>query len=477
MADDTYSRGRNDPPPGRGGARPSAPSTDPLTELARLIGQSDPFATDGNRARRADPSNSRAPMPDWRSDAPQRSQHDDEAAHDARYGAPEPQHDSGYGDGGYGAGDQADQYATGQGDHAQYNGHYADEQAYGAPPYQQDQPYYDEAGGTPGEPGYDDAQDRDQGGYGAPYFGTDEQGATTDGYYDETPAPRRRGWLATAAAFVGLAVIGTAGAFAYRAVFTGGPPSVISRSAGPDKIVPAQNSDSSQTKQVDRLASGGQDERMAPPAEQPLNIPDLVRNAPPPVVGPSSGPTVPPPVMPAQAAPPSNTSALASASPSNPTAARKIRTVTIRSDQSLADSAAVRPVPPRAPSAPAAQNAPLSLSPQSVATPAPPPPRTTAAAVPIAAVAPPAAEAGGAGGYFVQVTAQKTQEEAQSSYRSIQAKYASVLSGRTPVYRRKDLGGKGVFYGAQIGPLSHEDAVHLCESLKSAGGPCMVQRN
>jgi hypothetical protein len=124
----------------------------------------------------------------------------------------------------------------------------------------------------------------------------------------------------------------------------------------------------------------------------------------------------------------------------------------------------------------------LSLSPQGgaqnsspSATPAAPPPPARAAAV-----APPpaaAAAADSAGGYFVQVAAQKSQEEAQASYRGIQAKYASVLGGRQPVIRRKDLGSKGVFYGAQVGPFSREDAVQLCDSLKSAGATCMIQKN
>ena len=33
------------------------------------------------------------------------------------------------------------------------------------------------------------------------------------------------------------------------------------------------------------------------------------------------------------------------------------------------------------------------------------------------------------------------------------------------------------FYGAQVGPLSREGATQLCESLKSAGGSCIIQRN
>src|SRR5215813_797794 len=49
MADDTYSRGYRNDQRDRGGAGDSSPATDPLTELARLIGQSDPFAPDRKR--------------------------------------------------------------------------------------------------------------------------------------------------------------------------------------------------------------------------------------------------------------------------------------------------------------------------------------------------------------------------------------------------------------------------------------------
>jgi cell division protein FtsN len=35
-----------------------------------------------------------------------------------------------------------------------------------------------------------------------------------------------------------------------------------------------------------------------------------------------------------------------------------------------------------------------------------------------------------------------------------------------------------VFYGVQVGPFaSREDAVQLCESLQSAGGSCMIQKD
>src|SRR5712672_4741867 len=70
MADDTYSRGPRKDPYGRGGTGAPGQATDPLTELARLIGQSDPFAPEAGHDRRpagsaADP---RAPQSDWRND-------------------------------------------------------------------------------------------------------------------------------------------------------------------------------------------------------------------------------------------------------------------------------------------------------------------------------------------------------------------------------------------------------------------------
>ena len=44
--------------------------------------------------------------------------------------------------------------------------------------------------------------------------------------------------------------------------------------------------------------------------------------------------------------------------------------------------------------------------------------------------------------------------------------------------RRADLGSKGIFYRAMVGPFaSREEAVQLCSSLKSAGGDCVVQAN
>ena len=82
-----------------------------------------------------------------------------------------------------------------------------------------------------------------------------------------------------------------------------------------------------------------------------------------------------------------------------------------------------------------------------------------------------------AGGFVVQLSAQRSEAEAQAAFRTLQTKYA-VLSGRDPLIRRKDLGEKGIFFAAQVGPFGVKgDADQLCETLKAAGGACFVQRN
>ncbi len=80
--------------------------------------------------------------------------------------------------------------------------------------------------------------------------------------------------------------------------------------------------------------------------------------------------------------------------------------------------------------------------------------------------------------YVVQVGSQRSEADAIASFRSVQAKYPSVLGGRQPIIRRADLGDKGIFYRTQVGPFaSLEEASELCNNLKAAGGQCIVQRN
>jgi cell division septation protein DedD len=99
---------------------------------------------------------------------------------------------------------------------------------------------------------------------------------------------------------------------------------------------------------------------------------------------------------------------------------------------------------------------------------------TVASAGPVTGVAatPPS------GGYTVQVTSQQSEADAQASFKALRAKFPAQLGSREPIIRRADLGAKGVYYRALVGPFaSMEEAAGMCSSLKAAGGNCLVQRN
>jgi cell division septation protein DedD len=90
---------------------------------------------------------------------------------------------------------------------------------------------------------------------------------------------------------------------------------------------------------------------------------------------------------------------------------------------------------------------------------------------------PAATRATEAGGFVVQLSAQRSESDAQATFRTLQAKYPA-LSGREPLIRRKDLGERGIFFAAQVGPFgAKSEADQLCETLKSSGGTCFVQKN
>jgi cell division septation protein DedD len=131
--------------------------------------------------------------------------------------------------------------------------------------------------------------------------------------------------------------------------------------------------------------------------------------------------------------------------------------------------------PPAAAPAPVA-NAPLSLSPDANNQPLPPPQQTMASRAPAPTRTAPAASSSSGGGYLVQVSSQRSEADAQSAYRGLQSKYSSVLGGHPHTVRRADLGSKGTYYRAMVGPFgSRAEAVQLCVSLKQAGGDCVVQ--
>src|SRR5581483_8648625 len=115
-------------------------------------------------------------------------------------------------------------------------------------------------------------------------------------FYEDAPTGRRKG-LVTVAAVLGLAVLGTAGAFAYRSIFLPrgtmmASPPVIRASSEPTKVAPPPaNADPNSGKiSYDRFATAGQNERVAVREEAPAEIDRLVRGS-----APSAA--IPPPTL------------------------------------------------------------------------------------------------------------------------------------------------------------------------------------
>lgn len=511
---------------GRGGGQHGRTESDPLAELARLIGQTDPFAAQGRPSAKppapaqsyqdgedpqngyqqdyAEPATSPPPgPPSWMRRAnvqPAPAPEPDDPVsmnpvhplhrYSAKPAAPEPDfhQPQAYQDHGYQ--DQAYQ------DQAYQNQTYQD-QAHHAQAYQE--PAYQEPHQQPDPSRYDDAL------YGRLEAG--EQEYQRDPAYPDDPyafqsdypeadldEPRKsRGGMMTVAAILALAVVGTGAAFAYK-TYMGSPrsgePPIIKADNTPTKVVPAP-SDSS-AKVPDRMVSGDGSEKIVPREEAPVDVnakaggprvvfPPLNQNANPPPVASVSPSTILP-----SAGPTASNGTL----PNN--APRSIRTVAVKGDQTdstasqaaAAAKPAAAPKPIAAPAAPrspptsanASANQPLSLAPQSA--PASEPPQRMAATNPTQ-IAP--ASSGGGGGYVVQVSSQQSEDSAAASYRVLQSKYGSVLGSRAPVIKRVDLTdkGKGIVYRAFAGPYgSAEEATQACNNLKSAGlSACFIQRN
>lgn len=474
--DDDDDRGGDQHASGKG-------ESDPLAELARLIGQTDPFGTMGRANAQVQPRTSPR-------DQYHRPAEPDDAAPPAgppswlqranRQVVPEQ--------------DPQEDYPSAVHPLQRYAA--AAARAAPEPEYREAEPYAEET--DPSR--YDDAL------YGQIDDGTqqhdpayaDDGYAYQDGYDEgaEQQVEKRRGGMVTVVVVLALAVLGTGAAFAYRtyvALPRGGEPPIIKADTSPTKVVPAPSDGSA--KLPDRMAASDGTEKIVPREEAPV---DVNAKPAPRVVFPPLNPNGNPPsaTSVAPSAPPPATSGNGTMPNNEP---RKIKTLTVRGDQPDGDAMPVtsaapaakptssaRPAtaasPPRNPpsSANASANAPLSLVPQGAQpAPAAAEPRTRVVAT---TPAQPAASAPGSaasgGGYVVQVSSQRNEADAQASYKALQGKFPAVLGSREPLIKRADLGEKGVYYRAMVGPFgTPEEASQFCGSLKTAGGQCVVQRN
>jgi hypothetical protein len=272
---------------------------------------------------------------------------------------------------------------------------------------------------------------------GRPYDADDEPFVADEGYENEAPRVHRRSSLALVMAIFGLAVVGTAGAFTYRALLSGSiplPPPIIKASNEPSKIAPpsggsqANNSDASQagaadTDSIKNMPTGhssprGVDTRaapMPPPADQAKP-----NEAPPSGVLPADPPWLP---------------------PASDTPSERAGHMGVTAESNGANMVG-------APTAPPNVNSTEAIAPSN-----------------------------SGAGFAVQVTAERTESRAQAAFRALQAKYPKQLGGREWNIRRVDLGAKGTYYRALVGPFaSAEKATALCSGLKAAGGNCLVQK-
>lgn len=475
MADNNFRRYRSDGPNADDAVNDFA--RDPLAELARLIGQGDPAA----ELHGARPS-SAALLEHVAAESDGLEHHAQDGYHDTAY----------YGD------------AEHHGELEQYHqsAQYGEEPYTEAPPFDSYQPAAEHDAGyesyeaaaelppiavppplpalPPQDPDVEYAGDEQWQDY------ADEQ---MDGAedFDYPPVKSRGRTIAVGAlSLVGLMLIGSASAFAYRAVFGGkllpSMPPIIMASGAPNKIVPpTQTASAGQPGAV--TAGGG--EQLVSREEQPVQVQPT--NPPPPRVV-STVPVVPDTSSLSQAAlpPMPQVTTPARPAPIAPMAAapepKKVHTVSIPVASAGAPGTRGRPAPaalarPMAePATRASADGPLSLVPTAERNGVP----HSQFARAEGGGAPLATESIGsrAGGYSVQLTSQRTEAEAKAAYRSLRSKFPEELGGHEPIIRRAELGAKGTYYRAMVGPYgSAEAAAEVCSKLKAAGGSCIVQRN
>lgn len=82
----------------------------------------------------------------------------------------------------------------------------------------------------------------------------------------------------------------------------------------------------------------------------------------------------------------------------------------------------------------------------------------------------------GNGEWAVQLASQRSAEDAQATFQNLKRKFPNVLDGKPMSVQRAEVSGKGVFYRVRVPTQTKEEAVALCDELKSAGGSCFITR-
>jgi len=310
-----------------------------------------------------------------------------------------------------------------------------------------------------------------------------------DDYEYEEPARGRRG-LMIAAALAGAIVVGGGLAYGYKAIVgpSGkGTPPVIRADAGPVKSQPEEPGGKqfahSDSKLMGRLEEGGSSSSGSARASTLDEADSGVRRVPTIVVG-RDGSIAPPPAEPRL---PPATVAVPGMTIVNGFGGRP----TMMPNQEPEQSAQVPPAPRIIAKATPETSLPVvtAAAPRAEAQPEPPPPpRNPVVQVPSspapaaaaqaarpapkqqAAVAP--APKSNPVGYVAVLASQKSRIDALKTFADLQQKYNSVLHNKIPDVQEADLSarGLGTMYRVVVGPpSSREAAADLCGQLKSVG--------
>jgi hypothetical protein len=474
----------------QGAPSQSAPGTrnDPLAELARIVGQDDPFQSLLASDRPARPRNqANASLDDLFAVR-------DQVTPASRVTQFQPRHGTQQAAPAFDLNDYPQPQARAAEPSYAYPAQAASQGQEAYEPSAYDQNYYDEDAAPQAESVYDPVDDMG---------------------YPPPEKPRARKGLIAVGAIVGAVVIGGGGAYLLNggsASVSGGQPPLIQASNEPIKVQP-QNPGGveipNQNKQIYERANNTTT-KVVNREEQPVDVKQAVRmNSG--ASGEATGATAP--AHPAQGHPSAN--ALNLGEP------RKVRTVSIRPDGTVvqpdgANARSASPLPTMslptaaqqpAPSAPRAASAapapqPVASTPVAApATPAPKPAQTASAPAPAAAtpapasstpasgaspqrvasaqpvtVAPaPASEVTATGGFSVQLGVSGSEEDAQAAFGRFQKKF-SELEGMPSMIRKAEVNGNTLFR-VRVGPMSRDEASSLCSKLQGQGGQCFVAKN
>ena len=154
------------------------------------------------------------------------------------------------------------------------------------------------------------------------------------------------------------------------------------------------------------------------------------------------------------------------AGPAGTTTAPRLAAATPSTSGGSSTQAASTPAPQRV----------ASAQPGVVAAAAQPAPQRVASVQPTgAAAAPQPAEAASGEGFSVQLGVSASETEAKATLQRFQQKFTD-LKGKAPLIRKAEVNGS-TLYRVRVGPMPRDEASSLCSKIQGQGGQCYVAKN